>query len=47
MTRARFDEIETAERVLPVEAFVDTALRASVLERFEWPLAAAAAGAHR
>jgi thiamine biosynthesis protein ThiI len=47
VTRARFDEIETAERGLPVEAFVDTALRASVLERFEWPVAAAAAGAHR
>jgi thiamine biosynthesis protein ThiI len=47
VTRARFDEIETAERGLPVEAFVDTALRASVLERFEWPLAAVAAGTHR
>jgi thiamine biosynthesis protein ThiI len=37
VTRARLEEIEAAERDLPVEAFVETALRASVVERFTWP----------
>lgn len=38
VTRARPAEIEMAEQALPVEAFVETALRDSVVERFTWPL---------
>lgn len=37
VTRARRGEIEDAERGLPMEEFVDTALRSSSLERFTWP----------
>lgn len=37
VTRARHGEIEDAERGLPMEEFVDTALRSSSLERFTWP----------
>jgi thiamine biosynthesis protein ThiI len=37
VTRARADEIDAAERSLPIEAFVETALHASVVERFTWP----------
>ena len=42
MTRARHDEIEAAERGLPIGEFVESALRASVTERFAWPAATAA-----
>ena len=37
VTRARLDEIERAEQGLPIEAFVETALRDSVIERMAWP----------
>jgi thiamine biosynthesis protein ThiI len=37
VTRARANEIDAAERSLPIEAFVETALQASVVERFTWP----------
>ncbi len=37
ITRARREEIESAERDLPIEQFVETALRESVVERFSWP----------
>lgn len=37
VTRARLDEIEAAEQVLPMDAFVEQALRASVVERFVFP----------
>ena len=45
VTRARHDEIEAAERGLPIGEFVESALRASVTERFAWPAATAAVGA--
>jgi len=45
VTRARRGEIEDAERGLPVDDFVETALRASVVERFTWPEASAEPGA--
>jgi thiamine biosynthesis protein ThiI len=38
ITRARNAEIEAAERDLPIEEFVETALRAVVIERFAWPV---------
>jgi tRNA uracil 4-sulfurtransferase len=37
ITRARVDEIEAAESGLPIEDFIETAIRASVVERFAWP----------
>lgn len=37
VTRARHGEIEDAERGLPMEEFVESALQASTLERFTWP----------
>jgi tRNA uracil 4-sulfurtransferase len=37
ITRARREEIESAERDLPIEQFVETALHESVVERFSWP----------
>lgn len=37
VTRARSDEIQVAERDLPIEEFVDSAVRAAVIERFDWP----------
>jgi len=37
ITRARREEIDAAERDLPIEQFVETALRESVVERFSWP----------
>lgn len=40
VTRARSAEIEAAERALPIEEFVDSALRAAEFERFAWPRAA-------
>ena len=38
VTRARRGEIEDAERGLPMNEFVETALKASVVERFTWPV---------
>jgi thiamine biosynthesis protein ThiI len=43
ITRARPGEIEDAERSLPLDAYVETALRESVVERFTWPRVTAAA----
>lgn len=40
VTRARRNEIDAAEQQLPVEEFVETALRAAVVERFTWPAVA-------
>ena len=37
ITRARLGEIENAEHGLPVEAFVEAALRETSVERFAWP----------
>jgi tRNA uracil 4-sulfurtransferase len=37
ITRARLEEVEAAERGLPVDEFIDSALRSSVVERFAWP----------
>jgi tRNA uracil 4-sulfurtransferase len=37
ITRARLDEIEAGEQGLPIESFIETALRESVIERFSWP----------
>lgn len=37
VTRARRGEIEDAERGLPMAEFIETALKASVVERFAWP----------
>jgi thiamine biosynthesis protein ThiI len=37
VTRARREEIDAAEQDLPIEEIVETALRASVIERFRWP----------
>jgi thiamine biosynthesis protein ThiI len=37
ITRARLEEVEAAERSLPVDEFIDSALRSSVVERFAWP----------
>lgn len=37
ITRARLEEVEAAERDLPIEMFIDSALRESVVERFTWP----------
>ncbi|HQZ39077.1 MAG TPA: tRNA uracil 4-sulfurtransferase ThiI [Vicinamibacterales bacterium] len=37
VTRARLDEIESAERGLPIEEFTEQAIRQSVVERFECP----------
>ena len=37
ITRARVEEIEAAERALPIEEFIETAIRASAIERFAWP----------
>jgi thiamine biosynthesis protein ThiI len=37
VTRARLEEIEAAERGLPFDEFIDTAIRSSVVERFAWP----------
>jgi thiamine biosynthesis protein ThiI len=42
VTRARLDEMEAAERDLPIEAFIDSALQSAVLERFTWPAVEAA-----
>jgi len=42
ITRARLDEIDAAERSLPTDEIIDTALRQSVVERFLWPTAASA-----
>jgi thiamine biosynthesis protein ThiI len=38
VTRARRGEIEDAERGLPMNEFIETALRQSVVERFTWPV---------
>jgi tRNA uracil 4-sulfurtransferase len=45
ITRARVEEIEAAESGLPIEEFIDTAMRASVVERFAWPNAPESAAA--
>jgi thiamine biosynthesis protein ThiI len=37
VTRARLEELEAAEQGLPIESFVETALRESAIERFTWP----------
>ncbi len=44
VTRARIGEIENAERDLPMDDLVDTALRQSVVERFAWPMVQSAVG---
>jgi thiamine biosynthesis protein ThiI len=43
VTRARLDEIEAAERGLPIGEFVEDALRGSIAERFTWPTKASEA----
>jgi tRNA uracil 4-sulfurtransferase len=40
LTRAKLDEIEAAERALPIDDLVDRAVREAVIERFEFPAAA-------
>ena len=37
-TRARLGDIEAAEQVLPIEQFVDRAVREAVVEEFEFPV---------
>ena len=37
LTRARLDEIEAAERALPIDDFVDRAVRDAVVEDFAFP----------
>ena len=44
ITRARNAEIEAAEHDLPIEEFVENALRAAVIERFAWPVTTSAIG---
>jgi thiamine biosynthesis protein ThiI len=37
LTRARLEEIEAAERALPIDALVERAVRECVIEQFEYP----------
>jgi tRNA uracil 4-sulfurtransferase len=43
-TKARLADIEAAERALPIEALVEGAVQAAVVEEFEFPLARAVIG---
>jgi thiamine biosynthesis protein ThiI len=38
LTRARLEEIEAAERALPIDDLVARAVREAVIEQFEWPV---------
>jgi len=38
VTRARFFEVEAVERPLPIDDLVQSALDATVVERFRWPV---------
>ena len=42
MTRARLNEIEAAERALPVDELVERAVREAVVEEYEFPASAKA-----
>jgi thiamine biosynthesis protein ThiI len=44
VTRARLEEIDAAERGLPLQDLVERALRHSIVERFTWPVVQSAAG---